>query len=74
MQGAALLEFGYPDVAKGHAAFLAPLANRFETVGDMSRAPVINASIGQRDEPDVFPEAFGSAEVVQMAAGPDVGP
>ena len=74
MQCPALLEFSHPDIAKGHAPFVAPPAHGLETVGNVTGVPVLKSAISKGDEPDVFPEPLGRAQVVEVAAGPDVGP
>lgn len=58
VQGASLLEFGAPDVAQGSTAPFAPLADRFEAGRDVPRTPILDASVGQRDEPDVLTVAW----------------
>lgn len=73
MQGPALLKLSYPDIAEGDAPSLAPLPDRFETVGDMARAPVVHPAISESDKPEVFAEAFGPVYAVELPTRPDLG-
>lgn len=59
VQGSALLKLGHPEVAQRNAAALAPIANGLETVGDVTRPPVLNTPIRQCDEPDMLAVAVG---------------
>lgn len=59
-------------VVRWNAAAPAPIANGLETVGDVTRPPVLNAPIRQGDEPDVFAVTARYRQAVQITAGPDL--
>ncbi len=71
VHGPSALEFCHPDIAAAHALALAPSAELAKAVGKVTRLPVVHASVGEGDEPNVLPVARQRAEALQLATRPN---
>lgn len=71
VHSSALLKLSNPNIAAANPLPFAPAAKSAQAFRQMAGLPVVHAAVGEGDEPDVLPVAWGGAEPLQVAASPN---
>lgn len=71
MDGASALQLRDPCVSASDGPGLAPLAKAADRRGDVLSSPVVDANVGQRDEPADRRHTPKLGQLMEMARGPD---